>query len=96
MKVGVVGSGLVGSTSAYAMVMAGVGSQIVLVDKNKKRALAEADDIMHAVPFAHRVRVKAGDYADLAGSRVVIIGAGVGQRPGESRLKLLQRNDRSV
>jgi L-lactate dehydrogenase len=92
MKVGVVGAGLVGSTSAYAMVMAGVGSRIVIVDKNRKRALAEADDILHAVPFAHRVRVWAGDYQDLAGSRVVVVAAGVNQKPGETRLELLQRN----
>jgi L-lactate dehydrogenase len=92
MKVGVVGSGLVGATSAYAMVMAGVGSNIVLVDKNLKRASAEADDILHAVPFAHRVRVEAGTYKDLAGSRVVVVGAGVSQKPGETRLELLRRN----
>ena len=92
MKVGVVGAGFVGSTSAYALVMAGVGSHIVLVDKNRARAEAEANDIFHAVPFAHRMRVNSGDYPDLAGSRLVIVGAGVNQRPGETRLQLLQRN----
>jgi len=92
MKVGIVGAGLVGSTAAYAMVMRGVGRQIVLVDKNTKRAQAEADDILHAVPFAHPLQVTAGDYADLAGSRVVILAAGVAQRPGETRLHLLGRN----
>ncbi len=92
MKVGVVGAGLVGSTSAYSLVLQGSCSEIVLVDKNSARADAEADDIMHAAPFAQRVRVKSGDYSDLAGSRIVIVGAGVGQRPGESRLQLLQRN----
>ncbi len=92
MKVGIVGSGMVGSTAAYAMVMRGVGSEIVLVDKNRKRAEAEADDIFHAMPFAHSLRIRAGDYPDLAGSRVVILTAGVGQRPGESRLQLLERN----
>ena len=92
MKVGVVGAGFVGSTSAYALVMRGVGSEIVLVDKNRSRAEAEADDIFHAVPFAHRVRVTAGDYSDLTGSRVVIIGAGVNQRVGETRIELLTRN----
>jgi len=92
MKVGVVGSGLVGATSAYALVMAGVGSEIVLVDKNTIRAEAEASDILHAVPFAHRTRVYAGDYKGLQGSRVVIIAAGVNQKPGESRPELLGRN----
>ncbi len=92
MKVGIVGSGLVGATAAYALVMRGIGREIVLVDRNAERAQAEADDILHAVPFAHPMDVIAGDYADLADSRVVIITAGVSQRPGETRLQLLSRN----
>ena len=55
MKVGIVGAGAVGATAAYALVMQGVGREIVLVDKNSLRAQAEADDIQHAVPFAHPV-----------------------------------------
>jgi L-lactate dehydrogenase len=92
MKIGIVGSGLVGATAGYAMVMRGVGREIVLVDMNKKRAQAEADDIFHAVPFAEPLTVRAGEYADLAGCSVVIIAAGVAQKPGESRLDLLTRN----
>jgi L-lactate dehydrogenase len=92
MKVGVVGSGLVGATAAYALVMRGVGREIVLVDKNEARAAAEADDIRHAVPFAHPLEVRAGGYADLAGCRAVVLCAGVGQKPGESRLQLLRKN----
>jgi len=91
-KIGIVGSGLVGATAAYALVMRGVGREIVLVDLNQGRAEAEADDIRHAVPFAHPVNIRAGDYADLAGCRVVVITAGVNQRPGETRLQLLARN----
>src|SRR5436190_14378254 len=92
MKVGIVGSGLVGATAAYALVMQGVGREIVLVDKNAARAAAEADDIRHAVPFAHPLDVRSGEYQDLAGSRVVVLCAGVGQKPGETRLQLLERN----
>jgi L-lactate dehydrogenase len=92
MKVGIVGSGLVGSTAGYALVMQGVGRELVLVDKNPDRAAAEADDLRHAVPFAFPLEVRAGDFADLAGSRVVLLCAGVGQKPGETRLQLLQRN----
>jgi L-lactate dehydrogenase len=92
MKVGIVGSGNVGSTAAYAMVMRGIGREIVLVDANRERSQAQADDILHAVPFANPLDVRAGDYADLAGSRVVIVAAGVGRAPGESRLELLRRN----
>jgi L-lactate dehydrogenase len=94
MKVGVVGSGFVGATAAYALVMQGVGREIVMVDKNTARASAEADDIRHAVPFANPLEIRAGGYEDLAESRVVVLCAGVGQKPGETRLKLLERNAR--
>jgi L-lactate dehydrogenase len=92
MKIGIVGCGMVGSASAFALVMHGVGREIVLVDLNRARAEAEADDIFHAVPFAHPLTVRAGDYADLSGASVVVIAAGVAQKPGETRLDLLQRN----
>jgi L-lactate dehydrogenase len=72
--------------------MRGIGSELVLVDINQARARAEADDILHAVPFAHPMRVTAGDYPALEGCRVVIITAGVNQKPGETRLQLLERN----
>lgn len=92
MKIGIIGAGFVGSTAAYALIMNGIGREIVLVDLDTKRAQAEADDLFHAVPFAHPLTVRAGDYPDLKGARVVIISAGVGQRPGETRLQLLGRN----
>lgn len=92
MKIGVVGTGFVGSTAAFALVMQGVGREVVLVDLDSERAQAEADDIFHAVPFAEPLQIHAGDYEALAGCSVVIIGAGVGQKPGETRLQLLGRN----
>lgn len=92
MKIGIIGAGMVGSSAAFAMVMSGVGSEIVLVDRNHKLAEAQAQDILHATPFAHPVRVWAGDYDALAGSGLVVLSAGVGQQPGETRLQLLERN----
>lgn len=92
LKVGVVGSGFVGATAAYAMVQQGVGREIVLVDMKRERSLAEAQDISHAIPFSHPLKVRSGEYADLHGCRVVVIAAGVGQKPGETRLQLLERN----
>jgi L-lactate dehydrogenase len=83
---------MVGSASAFALVMSGVGREIVLVDLNRKRSEAEANDIYHAVPFAHPLTVRAGEYEDLADARVVVIAGGVAQKPGETRLQLLQRN----
>ena len=92
MKIGIVGCGMVGSTSAYALLMSGIGREIVLVDVNRARAEAEANDIYHAVPFAHPLTVRPGEYTDLEGARVVVIAGGVAQKPGETRLQLLQRN----
>jgi L-lactate dehydrogenase len=91
-KIGIVGAGMVGSAAAFAMVMRGVGREIVLVDLNRARAEAEANDIFHAVPFANPMTVRAGEYADLADAYVVVIAGGVAQKPGETRLQLLQRN----
>jgi len=92
MKVGVVGCGFVGSSGAYAMALKGTPSEIVLVDLNKKLAQGQAEDILHATPFSHPVRVMAGDYPLLANAGVVILACGVNQRPGETRLQLLERN----
>ena len=92
MKIGVVGAGMVGATSAYSMMLNGVGSEIVLVDLDRKTAEAQAHDIIHGAPYGHPIWVHAGDYADLSGAAVVVIAAGVGQKPGETRLQLLDRN----
>jgi L-lactate dehydrogenase len=92
MKVGIVGSGFVGSTTAYAITLMGVASDLVLIDIDRRLADAHAQDILHATPFSHPVTVRIGDYPDLHGAAVVIIAAGVAQRPGETRLQLLDRN----
>jgi L-lactate dehydrogenase len=92
MKVGIVGAGMVGSSAAYAMALHGIGTEIILVDLNEKLALAQAQDISHATPFASTVIVRAGNYSDLDGAAVVILSAGVSQKPGETRLQLLERN----
>ncbi|MCX7848916.1 L-lactate dehydrogenase [Thermus sp.] len=92
MKVGIVGSGFVGSAAAYAMALTGVVREVVLVDLDEGLARAHAEDILHATPFAHPVWVRAGGYPELAGARVVVLAAGVAQRPGETRLQLLDRN----
>lgn len=92
MKVGIVGAGMVGATAAFALVMQGEASEIVLVDVNRARARAEAEDIAHAIPFASPAIVRAGEYADLDGAGVVILSCGVSQKPGEPRLALLERN----
>lgn len=92
MKIGIVGCGFVGSASAYALVMQGICSELILIDYNEKLAKAQAEDILHAVPFTHHVHIKPGNYADLEGCSIVMVAAGVNQKPGETRLDLLKRN----
>lgn len=94
MKVGIIGSGFVGSTAAYAMTLEGAASEIALVDVNASLSRAQAEDILHATPFGSAVRVYAAEYAQLQGARLVILACGVSQRPGEGRLELLGRNVR--
>lgn len=95
MKIGVIGCGQVGAASAYACVLRGVGTDIVMVDRNADLAVAQAEDILHATPFAAPVSVRAGHFADLAGAGIVMIAAGAAQNPqnpAETRLDLLRRN----
>lgn len=92
MKVGIIGTGLVGATSAYAIVLRKAANEIVLVDANEKRAIAEAADIQHAVPFTSEIDIHAGSFDDLENAKVIVIAAGVSQKPGETRLMLLERN----
>ena len=92
MKVGIIGAGMVGSAAGYAIALKGTASQIVFVDQNAALAQAQAEDIAHAVPFASSSHVTSGGYPALAGAEIVILAAGVGQKPGESRLDLLTRN----
>jgi L-lactate dehydrogenase len=63
MKVGIVGCGFVGSSAAYAITLGGVANEMVLIDLNRSLARSQAEDILHATPFAAPVRIMAGDYA---------------------------------
>lgn len=93
IDVGIIGAGFVGAASANAIALGDVCSELVLIDKNHARAEAEAADIAHGAAIAGSTRVRAGDYADLQDAKVVVIAAGVNQKPGESRLDLLARNE---
>jgi len=92
MKIGIVGTGNVGSTAAYSMALRGIGSELILVDHHPALAQSHAMDILHATPFSHPIHIHAGTYPDLAGCEVVILAAGVNQLPGETRMQLLSRN----
>lgn len=91
-KVGLIGTGMVGASFAYSLMQSGLANDLVLIDKDEARAQGEAMDLQHGVPFVRPMRIRAGGYELLAGSTVVVICAGANQRPGETRLDLLQKN----
>lgn len=91
-KVGIVGCGFVGSSSAFALMQGGLFSEIVLVDVDRQKAEGEAMDISHGVCFVGSAQVVAGDYSDLADAAIIVVTAGAAQKPGETRLDLVHKN----
>lgn len=91
-KVAIVGTGMVGSSTAFSLLQAGVARELLLIDQNKDKAEGEAMDLSHGVPLASTVSVKAGGYEDCQGADIVIITAGAAQKPGETRLELVTKN----
>ncbi|MBR0412549.1 MAG: L-lactate dehydrogenase [Eubacterium sp.] len=91
-KAAIVGCGFVGSASAFALMESGLFSEIVLIDANKDKAEGEALDISHGLPFAKPIQIYAGDYADISDASIIVVTAGAGQKPGETRLDLVKKN----
>lgn len=91
-KIAVVGCGFVGSASAFALMQSGLFSEIVLLDADKQKAEGEAMDISHGIPFSRHMKVYAGDYDDIADASIIVVTAGAGQKPGETRLDLVHKN----
>ncbi|ADO77186.1 L-lactate dehydrogenase [Halanaerobium praevalens] len=91
-KIAVIGAGGVGATTAYALMVQGIGSEIVLIDVNKEKAEGEAMDLRHGASFVNPVDIYAGDYKDLDDAKLIIITAGAAQKPGETRLDLIKKN----
>ena len=92
VKIAVIGAGLVGSTTAYTLMLSGIASELVLIDINKDKADGDALDMNHGISFVSPVKITSGGYEQAAGSDIIIITAGVNQKPGESRIDLLKRN----
>jgi L-lactate dehydrogenase len=92
IKIAVIGAGNVGATYAYTLLMNGLATEIVLIDANTAKAEGEAMDLNHSIPLLTPTRIWAGTYADCANAQLTVITAGTGQKPGETRLDLLQRN----
>lgn len=91
-KVGIIGCGMVGSTTAFSLLYSGLFTDMVLIDVNRGRAEGEAMDLSHCLPFIRPLEVIAGDYSDLKDCGIIIITAGVGQKDGETRLDCINNN----
>ncbi len=91
-KVTIIGAGSVGATTAYSLLARDAATEVVLIDVNQEKALGEALDIKQATPFLENCDIYAGDYRDAAGSQFVIITSGIGRKPGQTRLELVQTN----
>ena len=88
-KAAVIGCGFVGSATAFTLMQSRLFSELVLLDVNMEKADGEAKDIAHGIPFAGQMKIYAGTYDDAA---IIIITAGANQKPGETRLDLVQKN----
>lgn len=91
-KVTIIGAGSVGATTAFALLARNEASEVVLIDINTEKALGEALDIKQATPFIDNCDIYAGSYRDAVDSDVVVITSGVGRKPGQTRLELVQTN----
>ena len=91
-KAAIIGCGFVGSASALALMQSGLFSELVLIDANHDKAEGEAMDIAHGLPFAGQMKIYAGDYDDIVDAAVIIVTAGAAQKPGETRLDLVNKN----
>lgn len=91
-KAAMIGCGFVGSASAFALMQSGLFSELVLIDANHDKPEGEAMDIAHGLPFAGQMKIYAGDYDDIVDAAVIIVTAGAAQKPGETRLDLVNKN----
>lgn len=91
-KIAVVGVGAVGASTAFALAVSGLATELVLVDINHAKAEGEAMDLAHAAAFIKPIRIYAGTYEDCRDAAIIIFTAGANQKPGETRMDLLQRN----
>ena len=91
-KVTIIGAGYVGSTVSYALVLANIVDEIVLIDRNNDKVESEINDIRHGFPFVGNTILRKGDYSDIDNSQIVILAIGRNRKVGENRLDLANDN----
>ena len=96
-KVVLVGTGFVGMSMAYTMLNRGGVNELVLIDIDKNKTIGEEMDLNHGMPFApQKMTIKAGDYNECKDAQVIVITAGVTQKPGQTRLELAETNAKII
>jgi len=95
-RVVIVGTGRVGATTAFTLMIQGIASEVVLIDIDKNKCIGEALDLMHGVSFVKPVHIWCGDYKDCENADIIVICAGARQKPGQSRLGLTKPNAKIV
>lgn len=93
-KCAIIGCGFVGATTAYTLMQSALFSEMVLIDLDRKKAEGEAADLGHGLPFHSPMEIYSGDYSDLSDASIIILTAGAGQKPGQTRLDLVRSNTR--
>ena len=91
-KITIIGAGSVGAAVGFAIAINGLAPEVLFIDIVRDKAEGEALDILQGTSFCAPIRLSAGDYADAAGSDVVVITSGLPRKPGQSRLELAQTN----
>lgn len=91
-KAAIIGCGFVGAATAFTLMQSKLFSELVLLDANHDKAVGEAEDIGHGIPFSGEMDIYAGSYDDIADCSMIIITAGANQKPNETRLDLVQKN----
>ncbi|RLQ97481.1 L-lactate dehydrogenase [Falsibacillus albus] len=91
-KIALIGTGFVGSSYAFAMLNQGIAQELIMIDVNKDKALGDAMDLSHGLSFSSPMKIRSGEYRDCADADIVVITAGANQKPGETRLDLVEKN----
>ena len=91
-KAAVIGCGFVGSSIAFSLIQRGLFSELVLIDANQDKAVGEAMDLSHGLPYIAAMDVHAGGYDDLSDCALIVVTAGANQKPGQTRLELIGQN----
>ncbi len=92
-RVALIGTGFVGSSYAFGLLNQGIADELVMIDLNKEKAAGDAMDLSHGLAFAPTsTKIWAGSYDDCKDADIVVITAGANQKPGETRLDLVEKN----